>query len=261
MKLRFNNIFLLLMGMVLATSCVSRKKIAYFQGIENITTESKEVHSIRLKPNDLLSILVSADNLEAAQPFNVLAMARPLFSGGSNLFSSNTTQEVGYLIDSEGDLNFPVLGIIHAEGLTPKELRDTLTEKIKEYIKDPIVNVRVLNFTVSVLGEVQRPGTYTVSGERIAIPEALGLAGDLTIFGRRDNILVVRELDGKKTYKYLDLSRADVLESDFYYLQQHDVIYVEPNSAQRQSSSFNRNSSVYVSMASLLISVLVLIFR
>jgi len=119
----------------------------------------------------------------------------------------------------------------------------------------------LMNFTVSVLGEVGRPGTYTVNGERIALPEALGLAGDLTIFGRRDNVLVVREQNGEKTYQYVDLASSESLNSDFYYLQQHDVVYVEPNKAQRQSSSFNRNTSVYVSMASLLISVLVIIFR
>lgn len=261
MKFKCLNVLLILVGVSLVTSCVSRKKIAYFQDIETLTSNSKIGESITLKPNDLLSITVSSDNLETSQPFNVLAIARPLVGGVSNMSLSSTTQEVGYLVDSEGDINFPVLGTIRAGGLTPRELRENLTEQIKEYIKDPIVNIRIMNFTVSVLGEVNRPGTYTVSGERIALPEALGLAGDLTIFGRRDNLLVVREKDGEKTYKYLDLSNSDVLNSEFYYLQQHDVIYVEPNRAQRQSSSFNRNSSIYVSVASLLISVLVLIFR
>ncbi len=260
MKLKHLKIFLLIIGVSVVTSCVSRKKIAYFQDIENLTSASKSNQAITLKPNDLLSITVSSDNLETVMPFNVLTMARPMV-GNNDMMRSNNTQEVGYLIDNEGDINFPVLGTIHAGGLTPKELRENLTEQIKEYIKDPIINIRLMNFTVSVLGEVNRPGTYPVSGERIALPEALGLAGDLTIFGRRDNVLVVRESDGEKTYKYLDLSNSDFLNSDFYYLQQHDVVYVEPNKAQRQSSSFNRNTSVYVSITSLLISVLVLIFR
>ena len=258
MKLKYYSIFLLLAGIVLATSCVPRQKIAYFQNIENLTSHMDNKKSITLKPDDLLSIIVSSDNLESVQPFNVMSLARPVPGaavGGSN------TQEVGYLVDSDGNIHFPVLGTIQAGGLTPKELRETLTEELKEYIKDPIVNVRLLNFTVSVLGEVGRPGTYTVNGERIALPEALGLAGDLTIFGRRDNVLVVREHEGEKTYQYVDLGSSESLNSDFYYLQQHDVVYVEPNKAQRQSSSFNRNTSVYVSMASLLISVLVIIFR
>jgi len=258
MKLKYYSIFLLLAGVVLATSCVPRKKIAYFQNIENLTSNMDNKKSITLKPDDLLSIIVSSDNLESVQPFNVMSLARPV--AGSALTGSNT-QEVGYLVDSDGNIHFPVLGIIQAGGLTPKELRETLTEQLKEYIKDPIVNVRLMNFTVSVLGEVGRPGTYTVNGERIALPEALGLAGDLTIFGRRDNVLVVREQNGEKTYQYVDLGSSESLNSDYYYLQQHDVVYVEPNKAQRQSSSFNRNTSVYVSMASLLISVLVIIFR
>lgn len=259
MKLKYYSIFLLLAGIVLATSCVPRQKIAYFQNIENLTSNMDNKKSITLKPDDLLSIIVSSSNIESVQPFNVISLARP-GQGAVNNLTSNS-QEVAYLVDSEGNIHFPVLGAIQAEGLTPKELRETLTSQLKEYIKDPIVNIRLLNFTVSVLGEVGRPGTYTVNGERIALPEALGLAGDLTIFGRRDNVLVVREHNGEKTYEYIDLTSSESLNSDFYYLQQHDVVYVEPNKAQRQSSSFNRNTSVYVSMASLLISVLVIIFR
>lgn len=260
MKSKYLSIFLLILGIALVSSCVPRKKIAYFQGIENLKSNPKQSQSITLKPNDLLSIIVSSDNLESVQPFNVLSMARPM-AGSANIIGSTNTQEIGYLVDSEGDIHFPVLGPIKAGGLTPRKLRENLTEELKEYIKDPIVNIRILNFTVSVLGEVNRPGTYTVSGERITLPEALGLAGDMTIFGRRDNVLVIRESDGQKTYKYLDLRNSELLNSDFYYLEQHDVVYVEPNNAQRQSSSFNRNSSIYVSMASLLISVLVIIFR
>ncbi len=251
-------LFVLTLG--LFSSCVSRKKIVYFQDIEKLAQNSDMAKpSITIKPNDLLSITVSATDLESARPFNVIIEARPAV-GGSSLMTNNT-QQPGYLVDSGGDIHFPVLGTLHVEGLTPKELNDNLTERLKSYIKDPIVNIRILNFTVSVLGEVSRPGTYTVEGEKISITEALGLAGDLTIYGRRDNVLVIRENGGKKTYSYLDFRGADLLDSDYYYLKQNDVIYVEPNGAQRQSSSFNRNSTVYISIASLLLSVLVLITR
>ena len=251
---------LFIISVSILTSCVSRKDIVYFQDIEKLSQNSEMIQpSLTLKPNDLLSITVSAADLESVRPFNVVVESRPV-EAGSSLFVNNT-QQLGYLVDSSGDIHFPVLGAIKVQGLTPKELNDKLTQLLTTYIKDPIVNIRLLNFTVSILGEVTRPGTYPISGERISITEAVGMAGDLTIFGRRDNVLVIRETDGKKTYAYLDFRSADLLNSEYYYLKQNDVVYVEPNKAQRQSSSFNRNSTVYISVASLLISVLVLIFR
>src|SRR5699024_5338662 len=125
----------------------------------------------------------------------------------------------------------------------------------------PIVNVRIVNYKVTILGEVSRPGTYTIDGERITLPEALGLAGDMTIYGKRDNIIILREVDGKKDHRIIDLTTIESLNSDYYYLKQNDVVYIQPNEAQIQSSKFNRNASVYVSVASLLLSVLVLIFK
>ena len=260
MRFKGYHVLLLILTVNLLSSCVSRKKIVYFQNIEDLTQSSNELFpSLKLKPNDLLSITVSAADRESARSFNVIIESRPM-EGTSDLLVNNT-QLLGYLVDSEGEIHFPVLGAIKVAGLTPKELHDFLTKQLTAYINDPIVNIRLLNFTVSVLGEVNRPGTYPVQGEKISIPEALGLAGDLTIFGRRDNVLVIRESDGKKNYAYLDLRSAEILDSEYYYLKQNDVVYVEPNSAQRQSSSFNRNSTVFISIASLLLSVLVLIFR
>lgn len=260
MKIRCYYVLLIVLTLGLFSSCVSRKDIVYFQDIEKLAQNTEMIKSsITFKPNDLLSITVSTSDIESARPFNVIIESRPII-GNANLLATNT-QQPGYVVDSAGDIHFPVLGNIHVEGLTPKDLNDLLTSKLTTYLKDPIVNIRILNFTVTILGEVARPGAYTVSGEKISINEALGLAGDLTIYGRRDNILVIRENEGKKTYTYLDFRSSDLLDSDYYYLQQNDVVYVEPNSAQRQSSSFNRNSTVYISIASLMLSVLVLIFR
>lgn len=248
------------MMLSLLSSCVSRKKIVYFQDIENLAQNSAMAKpSLTIKPNDLLSITVSAADYESARPFNVIIESRPV-AGSSSVFTNNT-QQPGYLVDTAGDIHFPVLGTIHVEGLTPKELNNQLIGRLATYIIDPIVNIRILNFTVSILGEVSRPGTYTVTGEQISILEALGLAGDLTIYGKRDNVLVIRENGGKKSYVFLDLKSSDLLDSDYFYLKQNDIIYVEPNQAQRQSSSFNRNSTVYISIASLMLSVLVLLFR
>ncbi len=245
--------------LITISSCVSRKEIAYFQDIEALAAlQSSKESAVVLQPNDLLSITVSSFNLEAARPFNLIMESRPSLNGQANF---NNTQQQGYLVDADGTIEFPVLGTLQVAGLTRKELNAMLEKRLEEYLKDPIVTIRLLNFQISVLGEVTRPGTYMVTGERVTLPAALGLAGDLTIYGERDNILVIRETSDGKNYAYLDLTDASVINSEYYYLRQNDVIYVEPNKAQRQSATFNRNSTVYISVASLLVSVLILIFR
>lgn len=261
MRFRCYYALLFVMTLGLLSSCVSRKKIVYFQDIEKLAQNSSIAKpSLTIKPNDLLGIAVSAATLEAARPFNVITEARPT-TEGTGMTTANNTQQLSYLVDSEGNINFPELGTIAVLGLTPKELREQLTERLTAYIKDPIVTIRLLNFSISVLGEVERPGTYSISDEKISITEALGMAGDLTIYGRRDNVLVIRENGDTKSYAYLDFRSSDLMDSEYYYLKQNDVIYVEPNNAQRQSAAFNRNAGVYVSIASLLLSVIVLITR
>lgn len=251
---------LIILSIVFIASCAPREKIVYFQNLEDYVSENN-IEPTRFKPNDMISIIVSASNVESAIPFNLLSIARPVTTARSSqsLFGSGTSMEVPYMINSEGEIEFPVLGTIKIEGMSTKELQEYLITELKEYIKDPIVNIRFLNFTITILGEVAIPGTYPVGGERISLPEALGLAGDMSIFGRRDNILVVREISGRKTYKYLDIRDPNILNSDYYYLQQHDIVYVEPNRAERQSSIFNRNLSTYISVASLLLSLYVII--
>lgn len=249
------------LSLVLITSCAPRKKIVYFQNIEDYVSEDN-IEPTRFKPNDMISIIVSASNIESAIPFNLLSVARPISgvrTSSQSLFGSGTSMEVPYMINSDGEIEFPVLGTIKIAGMSTKELQEYLISELKEYIKDPIVNIRFLNFTVTILGEVAVPGTYPIGGERVSLPEALGMAGDMSIFGRRDNILIVREVGGKKTYKYLDIRDPDILNSDYYYLQQHDIVYVEPNRAERQTSIFNRNLSTYISVASLLLSLYVII--
>jgi polysaccharide export outer membrane protein len=166
-----------------------------------------------------------------------------------------------YLVDSEGLINFPELGRIKVEGMTRIDLAEDLQEQLLKYVDKPIVNVRIVNFQVSVLGEVNRPGTFTITDEYLTVSKALGLAGDMTIYGKRKNVLVVREEDGSKSHAYLDLTQAEVLNSPYYYLKQNDVVYVEPNRAQRQSSIYNRNASIYISIASVIVSLTVLFAR
>ena len=256
-----NSKYFILAGLflLLTTSCVSRKKIAYFQDLPELQAEVDLAKSnLEIQPNDLLTITVSAAHIEAVQPFNLPLTSAPSLAGGS---IGGRMELQSYLVDSDGNIEFPVLGTVHVAGLTRQELVVKLKEEISKYVQNPIINIKIINFQVTVLGEVVRPGTFTVPDERISLPKALGLAGDLTIYGQRDNVLIMRETGGKTEYEYIDLTSSDFINSPYYYLQQNDVIYVEPNSAQRQGASYNRNASVYISIASVLISLIVVIAR
>ncbi|AFL82346.1 periplasmic protein involved in polysaccharide export [Aequorivita sublithincola DSM 14238] len=252
-------VLLLLMIMVLGASCVSRKRIVYFRDLEERKALVDSVqNTFKIQPDDLLSIEVSAYDLNAVRPFNLGGGSRLPTDGPSG---ATTSTQQGYLTAQDGTINMPVLGTIKVAGLTRAELSDLLVKRISEYVISPIVTIRIMNFRVSVLGEVGNPGTFNVQGERLTLPEALGLAGDMTLFGRRDNLLVIRDNGTTKDYKYLDIRESSFLNSDYYYLQQNDVVYVEPNYAQIQGSSFNRNTTLYFSIISLLISVLVIAFK
>lgn len=250
---------LFLLGLVFLNSCVSRKEIAYFQNAGFKPTEplDKKINSLRLKPNDLVTINVSAPEQDAAIPFNL-----PLISSGNTDLGSSSMNAAprlqNYLVDSDGFIYFPILGKYKVEGMNLEELRNRLVNDISNYVKDPIVTVQLVNFQVSVLGEVNRPGTFTVNDQYISLPNALGLAGDLSIYGRRDNILIIREEDDQVKKTYLDITNSNIVNSPYYYLKQNDVVYVEPNKSQRQGASFNRNTGIYVSVASVLISLVVL---
>ena len=236
----------------LVASCVSRKEIVYFQNLPEQLAQLESVQSnFKIKPNDILSITVSAYDPIAVKPFNLV-----LESSGGVL-----AQNQGYLTGADGTINFPVLGKIKVAGLTRAELSDELTKRISEYILEPIVTINILNFKVSVLGAVNQPGTYAVQGERVTLPEAISLAGDLSIYGKRDNVLVLRETNGKKDYAYLDLRDAKIMESEFYYLQQNDLIYVEPNKAAVQQSAFSSTTGLLVSIASLIITIIVVFIK
>ncbi|MBI6115942.1 polysaccharide biosynthesis/export family protein [Salegentibacter maritimus] len=247
----------------LTSSCVSREEIVYFQGLEKAEAvmDKQKENSLKIKPNDLLTISVSAAEQTAALPFNLPVIG--VSQGGSDMGMSVTGRQQlqTYLVEDNGKIDFPVLGNIVAEGHSQQELAAKLKEKIRRYVQDPIVNVRLVNFQISVLGEVNRPGTFDIQDAYFTLPQALGMAGDLSIYGKRDNVLVMREINGVTTHAYLDLGDANVINSPYYYLQQNDVVYVEPNGPQRQSASYNRNAGVYISIASVLVSVAVLLTR
>ncbi|MCR9183143.1 MAG: polysaccharide biosynthesis/export family protein [Flavobacteriaceae bacterium] len=251
---------LLLFTIILSTlaSCVSKKDILYLQDIEKMATNSDAMFSTPvIQPNDILSINVTAFDMEAAAPFNLIMPARTV----QELTNTSTKELQGYLVSIDGTIEFPVLGTLKVAGLSRQELIEKMKEEIRVYIKDPIVNVTISNYKVTVLGEVMRPGIYNIPDERITLLEALGKAGDLTIYGKRTNIILLREQDGVKTHSIIDITKSDFLNSPYYFLKQNDVIYVQPNSAQVNSAAYNRNSSVYISIASVLVSLIVLISR
>ena len=243
--MKTRNLIIPILAFLMLSSCGSRKNIIYFQDepLEGDVTMS-EPKQLIYKPDDILTINVAALDPDFVRPFNL-----SLVSGGTSdiVNARGGLQQQTYLVDYDGNIEFPVLGTLKIAGLTRTELTDMLTERISEYVTDPIVNVRFANFTGTILGEVRNPGTFTIQDERITILEALGLADDLTIFGKRKNVLLVREVDGKKKYAKIDLTTVNVVNSPVYYLQQNDVIYVEPNNAKIRSSTYNQNNSVLIS--------------
>lgn len=232
-------------------SCASKKDVVYFQdALDYETIISDNNSSYKFKVDDVVSIHVSTLNPEASMPFN-------LFRGGEE--GGIRPEQVDYIVDEEGNIDFPVLGSVKIDGLAPDEVKSLLKEKLQDYLKNPIINIRLKNFTVTILGEVNRPGTYPVNGEQITIFEALGLAGDLTIKGIRKNIKVIRDFNGTKVYNTIDLTSKTALDSPVYYLTQNDVIYVEPNKSAVTASALDNRATIAISIASVLITSSVLI--
>ena len=233
---------------ILSVSCVNTKKIVYFNNVQDTTLKSTDVNiESVIQKNDLLNISVSSLNPEASLVFNLPNQAASVSSlsvatnpnGMSGSSGGNLQQPMGYLVSAEGTIKFPVLGTIQAAGFTKKQLEQSIANSLteKKLLTDPIVNVRFLNFRVTVLGEVARPTTINVGNEKISILEALGLAGDLTIYGKRDNVLLIREDGPNKIIHRIDLNSEKILNSPYYYLKTNDVVYVEPNKTKVASTS------------------------
>jgi len=253
MKFSFIRVVLVFVGIFAIYSCGSRKEIVYFQNIDSTASyDGSKNYEAKLQPDDLLSIIVSADSPEVTTPFNL-----PDFEGNDAANRGFKT----YLIDSEGFIDFPILRKQKLGGLTRTEAHAKLVAAISEYINNPTINLRIVNYKVSVLGEVARPNSYTISGERITVLEALSMAGDLTIYGKRENVLVIREIEGKKTFARLDLTKSDILNSPFYYLGQNDVVFVEQNKTRINSSKIGPDVGVILSAVSILITLGVLLTR
>ncbi len=254
MKSSIKAFFLFLLITLFLASCVSRKKIVYLQGIDDKKSyENALRYEPTLQPDDLLSIIVAAENPEVTLPFNL-----PQIQGNYELSASQNNIKT-YLIDNDGFIDFPVVGKLKIGGLNRTQAIAKLTEMISLYIENPILNLRILNFKVSVLGEVTKPGAYTIPSERITLLEALSLAGDLSIYGKRDNILVIHEKEGIKTYTRVDLTKIDILNLSNYYLSQNDIIFVEPNKTKINTSAIGPNANLYISGLTVLVSLILLL--
>lgn len=256
-------IVLLLIIIVGISSCVPRKEMQYYRGVENVAEQNVVNYNPILKQDDLLLIMVLAPKPELAADFNLapfnivgdnLSFGRPDLANVQQRYQT-------YLIDNEGFIEFPVLGRIQLGGMTRTEALTALKAKLKDYINDPIVNLRILNYKVTVQGEVVRPGVFTTTTERITLPEALAMAGDLTVYGKRENILIIREIDGKKESHFVDMTKSDFINSPYYYLSQNDVVYVEPNKTKMNAAAVGPNISIILSSASLLITIIALLIR
>lgn len=229
---------------IFLTSCATKKDVVYFQNAKNFETiVDTDTFKAKLKVGDMISIYISTLDLTVTKPYNLIKA-----TGGQG-------ELVTYLIDADGNIDYPVLGKIKLLGLTVEEAKTLFKTKFDEgqLLKDPVVIINVLNYRIAVAGEVRSPGVYPVSGERISILEALSMAGDLTIKGRRDNVLVVRDFNGTKTYTRIDLTNKEVFNSPVYYLTQNDYIYVEPNHSGITNASGDARISTIISISSFLL--------
>ena len=244
--------------LILLSSCVSNKKIAYFQFDEIDQENVSNIYKTVFKPDDLLQITISADNLEAVKPFNLPAVS---FAASTNSVVGQA-QQLTYLIDSNGEIDFPIFGKLKIGGLTREETISMLKSKLSpDYVKNPTVNIRISNFKITVQGDVNRPGTFNIANERVTILDAIGLAGDLNISGKRDNVLVIREEEDVKREYRVNLLSKKTYTSPVFYLQQNDIVYVEHNYARIQSASSNTNTSLFISVAGTLIAIVSLLIR
>ena len=254
----------LCVAVLVATSCGNVKDIAYFQNKMVDEPEAIDKHAgIVIQPKDMLSIVVSSRNPELVSMFNLPVVS---YQAGSEVVSGGTQQRLmGYVVDNEGRIDFPVLGTLQVSGLTRWELSELIKNRlIKDgLLTDAVVTVEFMNFKVSVIGEVNNPGTFTIEGDKVTVLQAISLAKDLTIFGERENVTIIRERDGQRTMYEINLCDVSMFDSPAYYLQQNDVVYVQPSKIKARQSTTDdkalRMTSIFVSGGSLLVSVASLI--
>jgi polysaccharide export outer membrane protein len=248
----------------LMSSCGSSKNIPYLKNSDTVNFDrSQYLYDAKIMPKDELTISVNTTNPEVSLPFNLLM--QNAYQQGRTISSGLGGTLMPYLVDTEGCINYPIIGRLHVAGLTKRECERMIQEKIKPYLaesENPIVTVRMSSYSISVLGEVARPGSYMVSREEINVFEALAQAGDLTIYGVRDRVKLIRKnASGKKEIHTLNLNDANIINSPYFYLQQNDIIYVEPNKVKAQNSSVGSMTTLWFSATSILISLTSLLYN
>lgn len=252
MRTRFFYCFLITL---LFGACAVPKDVVYFQGVDNLTAaqieQMNQTYISKIVPDDLLTITVTAWDPTVVTPFNP-----PVYSYSSQGDASVTssTQLHTYLVDKEGNINFPVIGKIQAAGYSKQEFNEMMQEKISKYVKEPIVNVQIVNYKITLTGEVSRPGAITVRNDRISIVDAIGQSGDLTINANRKNILIIRDNNGEKEFGRIDLTDPTLFVSPYYYLRQNDVVYVEPNNAKKRNANYSQAEQYKLTIFSTLLS-------
>lgn len=254
-KVYFKQLLVSMAMLLLFSACGSSEKIVYMEKVNQITKEANTtLFDARIMPKDVLTITVSTINKEAAAPFNLTVLS----AGANNMLSTQPALQT-YLVDNDGTIDFPVLGTISVGGLTKKECEAMIREKIRPYLAEsekPIVTVRMSSYSISVLGEVAKPGSFLVSREKINIFEALAQAGDMTIYGVRDRVRLIREdAEGKKEIHMLDLTDANIINSPYYYLKQNDIVYVEPSNVKKQNARVGSMTNLWFSATSILVSL------
>lgn len=244
-------------------SCTSYKNVPYLQNPEVVNEFDGilPLYDAKIMPKDLITITVNTTDPEAAAPFNLTVQSSLNAARSSSLTQQPTLQQ--YLVNNEGTIDFPVLGRLQVGGLTKNQAEDLIREKLADYLREvPIVTVRMANYKIAVLGEVARPGMFTVSNEKVNIFEALAMAGDLTIWGMRDNIKLIREdALGNREIITLNLNNAEIVTCPYYYLQQNDILYVNPNKTKAKNSDIGQSTSLWFSATSILVSVASLLFN
>lgn len=265
MRNKINVIFLTL-TLFFLSSCAVPKNIAYFQNRLVDQPEQIDKHGgIVIQPKDMLSIVVSSKNPELVVMFNLPIVT---YQAGSEIVTSSYSQRLlGYVVDNEGYIDFPILGPLKVSGLTRWELSEVIKKRLIDdgYLTDCVITVEFMNFKVSVIGEVNSPGTYTIQGDKVTVLQAISLAKDLTIFGQRENVTIIREMEGERTMYQINLCDVSMFNSPAYYLQQNDIVYVEPSEIKARQSTTDdkglRMTSIFVSSGSLLISLATLIIN
>ena len=249
MSIKNTKYILILASALFLTGCMSSKKIVYFQESDAIKVQETLANfQPQIQLGDLITIHVSASDPASAETFNLYEA--PSAAGNPKLLP--------YLVDSDGNINFPVLGKLTVAGVTTQQLGDQITQALTTYLVAPIVNVRLTNFKITVMGEVKSPGTFAIPNERITLVEALGLAGDLTIQAKRSIVLLIREKNGTRDFVTIDLTNKALFNSPYYYLAQNDVLYVEPNKTKVNSAAVGASTSVMLSSIGIIISLITL---